>query len=205
MTVSSPADLEGRGEMQILAFNGSPRKKGNTSTIVRAILSGAESEGAEIVEVRLHDLDMKGCQGCLACRQKPGVCAQRDELSPYLEMMKTCQGVLVGCPIYMYRICGQMKLFVDRCYSLYVSREEGGYDSAIPPGKTYALAVSQGHPESDQYQRSVRWLAGMTGSGFGMREVGRIVHSNSNLSPAEKDNALFDEAFLIGQRLTGKE
>ena len=189
--------------MQILAFNGSPRKKGNTSAIIRAILKGAESEGAETTEVRLHDIDMKGCQGCLACRQKPGVCAQQDELSPYLEAMKSCQGVVVGCPIYMYRICGQMKLFVDRCYSLYVSREGGGYDSAIPAGKTYALVVSQGAPEADQYGRSVRWLAGMTGSGFGMREVGRIVHADSNQSPAKKDAALLDEAFLIGRRLTG--
>ena len=189
--------------MQILAFNGSPRKKGNTSTIIRSILDGAESKGAETVEVRLHDIDMKGCQGCLACRKKPGVCAQKDELSPYLESMKTCQGVVVGGPIYMYRICGQLKLFVDRCYSLYISREEGGYDSAIPPGKNYALVVSQGAPEAAQYQRSVHWLAGMTGSGFGMQEVGRIVHSDSHLKPAAEDEALLEEAFLIGQRLTG--
>jgi multimeric flavodoxin WrbA len=191
--------------MQILAFNGSPRKKGNTSAIIHAILDGARTEGAETVEVRLHDLDMKGCQGCLSCRKKPGVCAQKDELTPYLESMKTCQGIVVGCPIYMYRICGQMKLFVDRCYSLYVSREEGGYDSAVPAGKTYALVVSQGAESPDQYRQSVRWLAGMTGSGFGMQEVGRIVHSDSNLKPAEKNQALLDEAFLIGQRLTGKK
>lgn len=190
--------------MQILAFNGSPRRKGNTSTIIRAILDGAESEGAETVEVRLHDLDMKGCQGCLACRKKPGVCAQQDELSPYLESMKTCRGVVVGAPIYMYRICGQMKLFVDRCYSHYVSREDGGYDSAIPAGKTYALVVSQGAPEAEQYRRSVRWLAGMTGSGFGMREVGRIVHADSNRSPAGEDRSLLDEAFLIGRKLAGR-
>lgn len=191
--------------MRILAFNGSPRKKGNTSTIIRSILNGAESEGAETVEVRLHDIDMKGCQGCLACRKKPGTCAQKDGLRPYLESMKTCQGIVVGCPIYMYRICGQMKLFVDRCYSLYISREEGGYASAIQPGKNYALVVSQGAPAQEQYQRSVRWLAGMTGSGFGMQEVGRIVHSDSNLRPAEEDEALLEEAFLIGRRLTGKQ
>jgi multimeric flavodoxin WrbA len=190
--------------MQILAFNGSPRRKGNTSTIIRSILSGAESEGADTVEVRLHDIDMKGCQGCLACRKKPGMCAQKDELQPHLESMKTCQGIVVGCPIYMYRICGQMKLFVDRCYSLYISRAEGGYDSAIPPGKKYALVVSQGAPAQEQYQRSVRWLAGMTGSGFGMQEVGRIVHSDSNSKPAEEDAALLEEAFLIGRRLAGQ-
>jgi len=189
--------------MQILAFNASPRKKGNTSTIIQAVLNGAESEGAETVHVRLHDLDMKGCQGCLACRKKPGECAQKDELSPYLEMIKTCQGIVFGAPIYMYRICGQMKLLVDRMYSLYISREEGGYDSAVPPGKNYAVVVSQGAPGEDQYHRSVRWLSGMAGSGFGMQEVGRIVQGNSNEVPAAKNEALLEEAFQLGQRLTG--
>src|SRR4030042_2681404 len=98
MTPRIPRNVEEGVEMQTPAFNGSPRKKGNTSAILRAVLRGAKSEGAETVEVRLHDLEMKGCQGCLACRQKPGVCAQRDELSPYLEMMKTCQGSVVGGP-----------------------------------------------------------------------------------------------------------
>ena len=122
-------------------------------------------------------------------------------MSPFLEEIKSCQGIVVGCPIYMYRVSGQMKLFVDRCYSLYISREEGGYDSAVPPGKTYALVVSQGAADPDQYHRSIRWLAGMTGSGFGMEEVGRIVHSNSRLSPAVDDRTLLDEAYKIGQRM----
>ena len=116
--------------MRILAFNGSPRKKGNTSAIIRAILNGAASEGAETVEVRLHDIDMKGCQGCLACRQKPGVCAQRDDLSPHLESMKTCQGIVFGCPIYMYHVSGQMKQLVDRLYSFWANNPDGSYYSA---------------------------------------------------------------------------
>ena len=96
-----------------------------------------------------------------------------------------------------------MKLLVDRMYSLYISREEGGYDSAVPPGKNYAVVVSQGAPDQDQYHRSVRWLSGMAGSGFGMQEVGRIVQGNSRELPAEKDQILLEEAFQIGQRLTG--
>jgi multimeric flavodoxin WrbA len=49
--------------MQILAFNGSPRKKGNTSTIIAAILEGARSKGAQTTEVRLHDINLRGCMG----------------------------------------------------------------------------------------------------------------------------------------------
>jgi len=191
--------------MQILAINGSPRKEGNTSTIIRAILEGAETAGAETMEVRLHDINMKGCMGCLSCRKKPGVCAQKDDLSPYLEAIKTCDGVVIGCPIYMYRISGQMKCFVDRCYSLYISRENGGYDSAVPAGKNYALVVSQGAPDPEQYGKSVRWLAGMTGSGFGMKEVGRIIHSNSNFDPAKDNGDLLEKARQIGRKLVGQD
>ncbi len=146
--------------MQIIAFNGSPRKYGNTSTLIASVLEGARAQGAETVEVRLHDIDLKGCMGCLSCRKNPGTCKQQDDLSPFLEAIKSCGGIVVGCPIYMYRISGQLKLFVDRIYSLYRSRPEGGYNSMVPPGKTYALVTSQGAPDKDQYAKSfVTWPA----------------------------------------------
>jgi multimeric flavodoxin WrbA len=187
--------------MQILAFNGSPRKTGNTSTIIKSILEGARSKGAETTEVRLHDVNLLGCMGCLSCRKNPGFCNQKDDLSQYLEAIKSCAGMVMGCPIYMYRISGQMKLLVDRMYSLYRNRPEGGYDAMVPPGKTYALVTSQGAPGADQYNKSLRYLSGMTGSGLGMEIVGRIIHTNSAESPADKDKALLQEAYEIGRRM----
>lgn len=187
--------------MQILAFNGSPRSKGNTSTIIASILAGARSKGAQTTEVPLHDIDLKGCQGCLSCRKNPGFCKQKDDLSRYLEAIKSCAGMVVGCPIYMYRISGQMKLFVDRIYSLYASLPEGGYDSVVPPGKTYALVTSQGAPGPEQYSKSIRYLSGMTGSGLGMEVVGRIIHDNSHEIPAARDEALLQKAYEIGRMM----
>lgn len=192
--------------MQILAFNGSPRKNGNTSTIIKAMLKGARSAGAETVEIRLHDIELKGCMGCLSCRKRPGRCKQKDDLSPYLEAIKTCDGMIVGTPIYMYHVTGQMKIFIDRCYSLYISRPDGsGYDSAVPAGKRFALVTSQGHPDVERFQRPIRWLAGMTGHGLGMTEVGRIIQGNSHLAPAKTDQDLLDQAFKIGQKLVKGE
>lgn len=187
--------------MQILAFNGSPRKKGNTSTIIESILEGARSKGAQTTEVRLHDINLLGCQGCLSCRKNPGFCKQKDDLSQYLEMIKTCAGMVIGCPIYMYRISGQMKILVDRMYSLYRNLPEGGYDSMVPAGKTYVMVTSQGAPNPEQYTKSLRYLAGMTGTGLGMKRVGSITHVNGNESPAEKDKALLERAFEIGRSM----
>jgi multimeric flavodoxin WrbA len=189
--------------MEIIAINGSPRKIGNTSNIVRTILEGAQTAGASVTEVRLHDINLKGCMGCLSCRENPGVCKQEDDLSHYLEALKSCKGYIIGSPIYMFHVTGQMKMFVDRLYSLYVSRENepGVYDSALPPGKNYALVTSQGHPDRQRFDKSIRWLAGMTGVGLGATEIGRIVHSDSHMHPAKTDQDLLAEARAIGEKL----
>lgn len=190
--------------MHVMAINASPRKKGNTSTLIQAVLEGARQAGAETSEAHIHTMDMKGCMGCLSCRKIHGVCAQKDALSPFLEGMKTCDGVVFGAPIYMYRICGQMKLFVDRLYSLYAPKESGfGYNTTVPAGKRFAMVISQGAPDPEQYQRSIRWLAGMAGTGLGLEEVGRIIHTDSQAHPAAKNEALLEEARGIGRKLSG--
>jgi multimeric flavodoxin WrbA len=192
--------------MKILAFNGSPRKNGNTSAIIKAMLKGARSAGAKTTEIRLHDINLKGCMGCLSCRKRPGKCKQQDDLSPYLEAIKTCDGVIFGTPIYMYHVTGQMKIFIDRCYSLYISRPDGsGYDSAVPAGKPFALVTSQGHPDVERFQRPIRWFAAMTGTGLGMEEVGRIIQGDSHLAPARTDKALLEKAYKIGQGLVKRD
>ncbi|HES59508.1 MAG TPA: flavodoxin family protein [Caldithrix sp.] len=187
--------------MRVLAFNGSPREKGNTSALIAAILEGASSKGAQTTEIRLHDINLKGCMGCLSCRGNIGHCKQKDDLSTYLEEIKSAGGIVMGCPIYMYRISGQMKLLVDRMYSLYANLPEGGYKSMVPAGKTYALVVSQGANNPELYQKSIRYLAGMTGSGLGMEEVGRIIQANSEAQPAAKNQSLLNTAFEIGVKL----
>lgn len=190
--------------MHVMAINGSPRKKGNTSTLIQSVLEGAKQAGAETSEAHIHTMDMKGCMGCLSCRKIHGVCAQKDALSPFLERMKTCDAIVLGCPIYMYRLCGQMKLFVDRLYSLYAPKESGfGYNTTVPPGKRFAIVISQGAPDPKQYEKSIRWLAGMAGTGLGFEEAGRIIHTDSQAKPAAKNKALLEETRMIGQKLIG--
>ncbi len=189
--------------MHVMAINGSPRKKGNTSVLLEEVLAGAREAGARTTHLILDAIDNKGCVGCLSCRENPGFCKRRDGLSEYLELMKTCDGIAVGCPIYMYHVTGQMKLFIDRLYSFYVNRAEPGlYDSAFPPGRRCACITTQGHPEGARFERAVRWLNGMIG-GLGLESVGRIVHVNSHETPAEGDEALLRQARQIGRRLAG--
>jgi Multimeric flavodoxin WrbA len=54
--------------MKIIAFNGSPRKKWNTATLLQKALDGAASKGAETELIHLYDLNYKGCISCFACK-----------------------------------------------------------------------------------------------------------------------------------------
>lgn len=186
--------------MDIIAFNGSPRKTGNSSTLIEAVLEGASSAGAEVAHVRIHDLNVKGCQACYACKKTPGVCALKDDLTPYLHAIKDCKGIVFGCPIYMFRVSGQMKIWVDRMYSWCQYKEDGaGYDPSVPPGKKYAVVTSQGAPDPNQYGKSIRWLAGM--AGYGMEEAGRIIHTGP--TQASESPELLEQAREIGRKLLG--
>ena len=74
----------------ILAFNGSPRLKGNTEAMLQAALDGAASTGAETRLIQLYPLNFKGCMSCFSCKLKGGRhahCAMKDDLSPILEQM----------------------------------------------------------------------------------------------------------------------
>ena len=70
--------------MKLIAFNGSPRKKWNTATLLEHALKGAKSEGAKTELIHLYDLDYKGCTSCFACKRIGGRvyghCAIKDDL-----------------------------------------------------------------------------------------------------------------------------
>ena len=72
-----------------MAFNGSPRKKWNTATLLEKALEGAASQGAKTELIHLYDLNYKGCISCFACKTKGGKsygrCAVKDDLDTSLQ------------------------------------------------------------------------------------------------------------------------
>ena len=100
--------------MLVIGVAGSPRKEGNSSTLMRAALQGAASAGAKTREIHLNDLAFKGCQGCGECTGGGG-CILADELTRPLSQLKDADGWVLATPIYYDSVSGQMKTFFDRC------------------------------------------------------------------------------------------
>jgi multimeric flavodoxin WrbA len=110
--------------MKVIAVNGSPRKEWNTATLLKRALDGAASKGAETKLVHLYDLDYRGCYSCFACKLKGGRsygrCAVDDELKPLLDEISQADALVLGSPIYLVAVTGQMRSFLERLVFPYI-------------------------------------------------------------------------------------
>ena len=99
--------------MKIAVLLGSPRKNGNSETIVQAIVAPLEQNGAEVEYIRLNDLDLRTCQGCGGC-DKTGKCVLKDDMADIYSAVDDADVVLLASPVYFYGLSAQCKIFGDR-------------------------------------------------------------------------------------------
>lgn len=130
--------------MKIVCINGSPRDDGNTSTILNAMLEVFQGGGWEIETVHLNQLNIKGCQGCMSCKNKTDYCVQKDDMTPIYDKIQESQVVLMGTPVYLWDVTGQFKIFMDRCFAFW----NRPFTGRIRPDKTAILIVPQGQPNA---------------------------------------------------------
>ncbi len=65
---------------KVLVLLGSPRRKGNSAVLAERIAAGAESAGATVETVFLHDLKISPCKSCYACQSPESKgCAVKDD------------------------------------------------------------------------------------------------------------------------------
>jgi len=135
--------------MKVLALSGSPRKNGNSETLLAAFLKGVEAGGGRIELIRLCDLDIHPCIGCGGC-DKTGNCVVHDDMQLMYPKIFEASRLVLASPIYFYGITAQAKAFVDRCQALWARKRlvtgKDNHDSR-PDRKGFLLSVSATHGE----------------------------------------------------------
>lgn len=96
--------------MNVIAFNGSPRKKWNTATLLGYAPEGAASQGAETDPVHLRDRDSRDKRSCCACKlnggKSYGRCGIKDRLTPVLEKIPEADTIIPGYSLFRDRYPG---------------------------------------------------------------------------------------------------
>ena len=132
---------------KIVILNGSPRKNGNTSALVRSFTEGAESAGNTVTEFFLSGMDIHGCKGCFGGHSsKACPCVQKDDMDQIYPAVKEAEVVVLASPLYYWTMSGQLRTALDRLFAL----EEGDGNLLRGNGRASALLMAaEGHGFDD--------------------------------------------------------
>jgi multimeric flavodoxin WrbA len=102
--------------MKVVAFNGSPRKEGNTAFLIKHVLTELEKEGIETEIVRIGGKSIHGCIACSKCfENRDRRCViDKDIVNECIEKMLEADGIILASPTYFADLTPELKALIDR-------------------------------------------------------------------------------------------
>ena len=102
--------------MKVVAFNGSPRKEGNTAALIKHVLTELENEGIETETVQVGGKSIHGCTACAKCYEsKDKKCViDKDIVNECIEKMLEADGIILASPTYFADLTPELKALIDR-------------------------------------------------------------------------------------------
>ncbi|MBW1829161.1 MAG: flavodoxin family protein [Deltaproteobacteria bacterium] len=138
--------------MKIICLLGSPRPKGNSTTVANHFCETAEKLGSQVQTFALNKLSFRGCQGCMTCKTKLDRCVLEDDLTQVLDAIHEADVLVMATPTYFAEISSQLKTFMDRTYSYLASDYlSNPRPSRLSPGKKLVFIQTQGQPEENMF------------------------------------------------------
>jgi len=108
--------------MKVVGISGSPRRGGNTETLLREVLRGAEEAGAEtrlfILSSKMKISPCRHCDGCLA----EGECVVKDDMGLIYPEIESLDALVLASPVFFYGVTAQAKAMIDRCQAFWARK-----------------------------------------------------------------------------------
>lgn len=103
--------------MKTLVLNGSPRKNGDTASLIRKV---TEKITGEYRIINAYSCNISPCIDCRYCREHPG-CAIEDEMQEVYEYIRECDNILIASPVYFSELTGKLLDLGSRLQTYYCS------------------------------------------------------------------------------------
>ncbi len=163
--------------MFALGLQGSPRKKGNTRTLLSAFLDEVERLGGDTRVVDATRENIKPCVECGTCETK-GYCPQDDPMQPVYPLLRKADLVILATPIFFYGPTAQLKALIDRSQALWARKYAMGLED---PGRHWrkglllTVGATKGKNIFDGAVLAARYFFDAVGASFegtlGFRQV----------------------------------
>lgn len=169
---------------KVLIISSSYRKNSNSAALAAKVAEGAKASGHEVNLVDISHMEIKPCRACESCLQpKAKGCVVKDDMQNLFPMIREADILILTSPIYWFNMCGQLKQFIDRCYSVAVAPEHVG-PSPFAQKKIGAIFVyGDEDPFASGCVNAIRsmedicrytgadWLGALYGSAYGAGEI----------------------------------
>jgi NAD(P)H-dependent FMN reductase len=137
---------------KVIGFLASPRRRGNTETLLDKALEGAQSRGAEVEKVVLRELTFCPCIACGEC-DKTGICTINDDFQTLYSQLKNNSIFIFASPLYFAGVSAFGKVLIDRCQAMWVAKYRLRKPIAPKsPMRRGILIASRGMPGIEGFQ-----------------------------------------------------
>jgi multimeric flavodoxin WrbA len=181
--------------VRVVILQGSPRPKGNSSTLADRVAAGAREGGAEVESFHLHSMDIRPCRGCDACL-KTGVCAVKDDMRTLGPKLRAADAIVLASPVYWFTMSAQLKTCMDRWYALWHP------DNDFLKGKKIGIVLAYGDTNlvTSGGRNAIATIK--SAASFLDAEIVGCVHGSLNaVGDAQKNPRLMASAFRLGKKL----
>ena len=127
--------------MKTLIFNGSPRKKGDSVSLINEVIKDLKGE-YKIVNAYFDDISP--CIDCRHCWKKSG-CSINDEMQAVYDYVEECDNVLIVSPIYFAELTGPLLSVTSRFQTYFTAGRFRNEEGVKKPKKGAVILVGGGH------------------------------------------------------------
>jgi len=147
--------------MKYCILMGSPRKKGNTISIVEPFIDTLIANGDDVELIWLYDKDIRPCEACRVCQIDWSIfgCQHQDDVQDIFDSVLSSDVIVFATPIYSWYCTPPMKALLDRLvYGMnkFYGEEKG---PSLWAGKHTAVIVTCGYQSekgADLFEEGIR-------------------------------------------------
>jgi len=189
--------------MKVAAFNGSPRKGGNTESLLWEALRPIEYANHDVAKFNLNEMSIKPCQDCGGC-QETGVCVWKDDMTLITSAIRESDRLILASPVFFFGVSAQAKAMIDRCQAFWCEKyllkrpiPEGPHKRKglllLVGGMKKEIGIECGNATATAFFRTVSVPEHETVSFLGIDEKGAVCGHETALN----------DVYLAGRRLIG--
>ncbi len=104
-----------------MRFSGSPRRGGNSQTLLAEAIRGVQVQGPEVAVYNLNEARIRPCQNCGFC-EREAVCVIQDEMQAVYRDIRSADRIILASPIYFFGLSAQTKAMVGRCQAFWAEK-----------------------------------------------------------------------------------